>query len=216
MRISATLIDQWIRYKSDEDYPTEAQLIESIQGVFRPSRQMDLGSSFDQIMQEPSRYRTEDGYLCHGIAWPVDMIEEQAALFTEPGLWQAKEVLPVQVNGEVINVVSKVDRLVADGIEELKTRWGAFDYEKYYRAHQWRWYLLTFGAAWIRYTVFCMYEPAKGPIKLNSVERFTLYPYAGMEQDCLDALRGLVEFIHLRKLESFVADDHPRLMREVA
>jgi hypothetical protein len=108
-----------------------------------------------------------------------------------------------------------VDELLADYIREYKTRWSAFDYEKYHNAHQWRWYLLNFGAAFVEYLVFC-WSDNKGGFKLNGIEKFKLYPYDGMEAECLETLGELVEYIQRKGLGKYVADNHPRLMRGAA
>lgn len=216
MRISATLIDRYRLFMADE-YVTEADLIASIKGVFIPSRQMACGSSFDSIIQDPQKYATEDGYTCDGISWPGGEMDEKClSLFSGITTWQAKEIRSYNLDGTPVNVVSKVDGLEADGVVEVKTTWSGFDYDRYADAHQWRHYALNFDAAWVRYHVFDWREPANGPFKLNDVHTFTLYPYTGMEAECLEMLGGLVSFIKSKKLEAFVADDHPRLIGRVA
>lgn len=205
MRISATLIDQFLRYQRDE-YAKESELIASIKGEFIPTRPVLCGQSFEKIMESPDRYRTVEGFSCDGLAWPKDEIEECLTQFTTPGTWQVKEVRSYIIDGITVNIVAKVDRLVGDAIEEVKTRWSAFDFEKYYHAHQWRHYLLNFGASRVRYKVFC-WADNKGGFKLNGVEVFDLYPYEGMEADCLATVGDLVDYIRLKNLESFVADN---------
>jgi hypothetical protein len=216
VRISVTLIDQYRKFMLDE-YVSEQDLIESVKGVWKPTRKVLCGQSFDSIVQDPLRYQTEDGYSCDGISWPGGEMEEKVLpLFQHIKTWQPKEIRPVTVNETPVNLVTKVDALDADGIVEVKTTWSGFDYERYQAAHQWRHYLLNFGAKWIRYHVFDWREPASGPFKLYGVETFTLYPYAGMEAECLETLGGLVDFIKSKKLEQYVADDHPRLLGRTA
>lgn len=216
MRISATLIDQWLRFRTNE-YAKESELIASIKGVFIPNRKMECGSSFDQIVQEPAKYRVADTYVCDGIEWPGGILDEKCLpLFNNITTWQPKEIAHYTINRTPVNVVAKVDGLEADGIVEVKTTWSGFDYEKYYSAHQWRHYLLNFDAKWIRYHVFCWTEPVKGPFKLHDVETFTLYPYDRMKAECLETLGELVEYIQSKNLEQYVADNHPRLLRRTA
>ena len=215
MRISCTTIDQYRRFLAEE-YVSEADLIESIKGEFRPTRKMKAGSSFEKVMELPEKYRNGDFYSCEGFDWPAEAIDSECLThFSTPGTWQCKEVRPYIVGTDTVNIVTKVDQLVANYIKECKVTQSPFDYEKYHDAHQWRWYNLNFGAAFVRYKVFYFTEVRDG-MKFHDAHSFDLYPYTGMLSDCLEALAGLVDFIHSRKLESFVADDHPRLLRGVA
>lgn len=210
MRISATLVDQWIRFQTDE-YAQESELIESIRGEFRPTRKVKCGMAFDSILQDPRQYRKGDFYEYEGIAFPADVLDERCIpLFQEPGLWQPKETKLYDIEKEPVTVVAKVDRLVGAGIEEVKTTWGAFDYDRYAEAHQWRHYLLNFGAQWVRYSVFCWTENSKGEFVLHDVNRFVLYPYPEMENECVNKLAELVAYIKRKGLQSYVADDRPR------
>lgn len=217
MRISATLIDQWLRFKRDtEGYATEDQLIESIKGTFIPTRQVKCGMAFDQILQDPPTYRTGEFYEHEGIQFPAkDMDEECIPLFQAPGLWQPKETKTYEIQGEPVTVVTKVDKLVANFIDEIKTYYSSFDYAKYADAHQWRWYLLNFDAAYVRYSCFGWYDGTRG-LSLNDVHRFRLYRYPDMERECLSELSELVSYIHKKGLESYVADDRPYTRKRVA
>jgi hypothetical protein len=221
VRISCTLIDQWLYFQRNED-AQEKRLIESIKGVFEPSRPMLCGMAFDAILQEPEKYRDGEFYRytedCNPpVIFPAGPIDERCLpLFQEPGIWQPKETKTVEVEGEKVTVVTKVDRLVANRVDEVKTYYSSFDYDKYADAHQWRWYALNFEASAVRYSCFGFYENAKGEMKLGDIHQFTLYPYVGMEQECLEKLGELVSYIKRKGLEQYVADDRPRKERRVA
>lgn len=224
MRISATLVDQWLRYIKDETgYATESDLIKSIKGIFEPNRKMLCGMAFDQILQEPEKYRKGDSYTfvgrdCpEGITFPAQELDEQCSpLFQEPGLWQPKETSTVEIDGETVTVVTKADRLSGNLVDEIKTYWSTFDYDKYADAHQWRWYALNFGVPAVRYSCFGWTENSKGELRLNDVHRFTLYAYSGMREECVATLSDLVDYINRKGLSSYVADDRPRTERQVA
>lgn len=212
MRISVTLLDQFRLYQT-EDWLTEASLLASIRGEFVPTPMVKAGMAYEKAIQEPGRYRTKAGlYAVDGFTFSALSVESVAMFFDPSGIWQAKETLLLDVSGEPVTVVAKVDHAAGNGINELKTRWSGFDCEKYMDAHQWRWYLIVFGAAFVQYTVVCMKDPDEPTFE--SIERFRVYPYPGMREDCTGLLHEFVDYVRAKGLEKYLADN--RYKRESA
>lgn len=184
----------------------EEELIASIKGEFKPSPRMLLGRALHEVIETPERYRTEDELYRHttGYAFSPLMVDECRGYFNLSGLWEVKSTKGYVIGRDVVTVVAKVDQLDGAWIRENKVTLGTFDFDKYERSYQWRFYLDVFDAAWVDYTVFCVSESDGGVIDLRSVNQFRLYPYLDLHGDCVELLRQFVSYVDMRGLRQYL------------
>jgi hypothetical protein len=201
MRISTTTLESFRLFMDPEqEWMSEADLIDSIRGVWAPNHKVLLGLAFGSVLEAPERYRIPGGYRItpRGSAETFelgdDVMGPALALIDRPRtVFEAKGIGRYGRH----DVVAKADQFVGAHLIETKTTCSSFDFDKYAASCQWRFMLDIFGGAQrCTYHVFCLDEHENGVVALKSVETFDLYPYAAMHDDC-DAL--------VREFEAFVA-----------
>lgn len=218
MRVSATTLESFRLYM-EADFMPEAELIETIQGVFRPNKKMMLGQAFGRCLEKPEKYRQDAGEFAEapyyrvpirvGEEW-VEYIFSEAMMqpcldvFDRRGVFEAKAT---KEYGDV-TVVAKVDQLLGTGIIENKTKLSQFDFDKYQESYQWRFMLDLFdGATSVSYNVFLLHEDKDdGSYSLKDIEQFTLYPYPDLHQDCVEMVGRFTEYVKQRGLEDVLRE----------
>jgi hypothetical protein len=206
MRVSTTTLESFRLYMT-RDFMSEAELLSSIRGEFKPNRVMQLGSAFHSILETPDVcVRPSGDYVADGIVFPGDVVAPCLPLFDRSGAFEVKATKDFHINGQTWTVVSKADQLVRLDVVENKTKWAVFDLNRYAESYQWRFYVDVYGAQRVRYNVFCLSEYADGEIGLRSIEQFNLYPYPRLAADCRSLLSEFVEYATKRNLYGFLKD----------
>src|SRR5688500_13152171 len=110
MRISTTTLESFRLWSQPEqDWMTEAELVASSRGAFRPTTEGLLGKAFGAVLEQPGRYQVKDGYDCQGHFFSDEMMAPALRLMDPGGVFEAKAVKRY-ANG--IDVVAKADQLV--------------------------------------------------------------------------------------------------------
>ena len=186
----------------------EEDLLKRIRGEFVPSRYMDLGSAFHDILEKAEERYIKDRKVFkarNGIEFDEDIISRCYKAINHEAVFEVKTSKVYDVNNEPVEVVAKADQILGNYIYENKTCWGMFDFERYLNSCQWKFYLDIFEADRVFYNVFCLYDKANG-IELRNIEQFSFNGYPDIENDINYLLHAFLEFIHSRNLEEFFQD----------
>lgn len=204
MRISVTQIESFRLWSDPEqEWMSEAELVASIRGEFRPTPRVELGTAFGAVLEDPDRYLTPDGFRYGAYVFSRDVMEPALAVFDRRGIFEVKATKAYGA----CTVVAKADQLLGAQLIENKTTLSTFDFDKYAASCQWRFMADIFQPAWITYHVFCLSERARdGSIELRGIETFNLYPYAELHRDCCDLLRRFVDYVTARGLDGFLRE----------
>lgn len=216
MRISVTKIEQYRRYRAGLN--SLADLLESITGAFRPSWQMERGTAFHSILEEPALYmkwgsgldgrpEVEFHYECDGLPFPADVVHKCTNVIDYSGAFEMKTVKEFVTEYGVVNVVGKCDQVIGTKVIENKTKWSPFDYDGYADSCQWRFYLSMFNVSEVKYNVFCM-SISRGEVELKSIEVFSMFDYATLEYDVMELLTDFVHFIITQNLQHYFEDKY--------
>jgi hypothetical protein len=174
-----------------------------------PNRLVALGSALDAVLERPSD-RVAYGKAL-GMGYSEDDLRACLGAVDLSGIPQVKLTQEYVIGSDVVTVVATFDRIKGRRVEEYKTRWSTFDIDAYLRSAQTSLYLDISGADALDYTVFVFADTERGGIELRDTHRFSAYPYPALHEDCCDLIAGLVEYVHVRGLESFcVARDQTR------
>jgi hypothetical protein len=206
MRISTTTLDSFRLWSQpDQDWMTEADLLASIRGEFVPTPPVLLGKAFGRVLEAPDQYYS-DGlpgeYRCDGYVFPVDVMAPAMALMDPKGIYEAKATKDY---GDC-TVVAMADQLSGARLIEHKTTLGTFDFDKYAASYQWRFMVDIFQPVSVTYHVFLVEETAPCHVGLRGIESFTLYPYAGLHEDCADLVRRFAAYARLRGVDGLLRE----------
>lgn len=203
-RVSVTHIEQYRLWRTGS-WMSEADLIASIKGEFKPNRKILCGQAFHAILEAPDKApqgcgSTGHWYEHNGIRFPGSIIDEALTHYERGGVPEVKATRMYEVGSQLVEVVAKVDNLRGLTIDETKTRWAAFDAEKYDASCQWRFYIDVFGANRVRYVVFQLDEDSEGGFELRGVHKLSMFPYPSLHSDCLRLLTEFMEYARMREL----------------
>jgi len=201
MRISVTTLESYRLWRDPEqDWMSEEELLDSIRGEFRPTRQVALGLAFGKILERPDRYRVAGGYCVPDrtfgdLHFDDDVLDPALALID-----RARTVFEAKAVGAYLGheVVAKADQMVGGDLIETKTTWSGFRVEKYLDSVQWRFMADLFAVPRVTYQVFCLSESATGVVTLTDIERLPVYAYPGLRADCEDLVREFVAYLDLK------------------
>ena len=209
LKIAVTTIEAFRNYQNGtielEDF------MKRIRGEFTPSRYMDLGSAFHDILENIElRYIKELNIFKakNGLEFGYDIIIQCYEKLFPDAPFEVKLTKIYNIGKENIEVVAKVDQLLyGNYVIENKTCWGMFDFERYFNSCQWRFYLDIFEAEKVFYNVFCLSDKKDG-IELKGIEQFSFDAYPNLTEDLNELIKDLVEFIHAKNLEEYFAPDY--------
>lgn len=198
MRISTTTLESYRLFmQPDQDWMSEASLIDTILGRFSPTPAVKLGLAYGRVLEDPDRYLVPGGYICQGYSFALKDVEPALAAIDRRGVFEAKGV---KAYGAV-DVVAKADHLLGTHLSEFKTTGSTFDFDKYAASCQWRFMVDIFEASRVTYHVFELDDHGNGVAELKAVHSFNLYPYAALHQDCGDLLTGFVSYVRAKGLD---------------
>ena len=199
MRISTTTIESFRLWSQPEqDWMSEQELIDGILGKFVPTRPVALGLAFGKVLETPDRYRVPGGYRCGEFSFDDAVMTGPLSLMDRRGVFEAKGTKQY----DDCTVVAKADHLIGARLIENKTTLGSFNIDKYAESCQWRFMADIFEPLSITYHVFELDDHGNGVVDLKQTHSFTLYPYAGVHEDCCDLLRRFVEYVTAKGLDA--------------
>lgn len=204
LRISTTTIESFRLFmEPEQEWMSEDELIASIRGQFVPNHKVLLGQAFGRVLEKPEAYRVPHGYRIttrggeETFEFSDDVMGPCLAVFDRRGAFEQKATR--MYDGHT--VVAKADQLLGARVVENKCTLSTFDFDKYAKGCQWRFYADIFVPRVVTYNVFCLSEAANGVIELKGIETFNLFPYPELHQDCVELVRRFVEYVKARKLE---------------
>jgi len=199
MRISTTTLESYRLWRDpNQEWMTEADLMDSIRGVWKPTHKVELGSAFGKVLEDPDRFLIPGGFECQGFAFGRDVIDPCLAVIDRRGVFEAKAL---KAYGDC-DVVSKADHLLGSHLSEFKTTLSTFDVQKYLDSYQWRFMADALQPSQITYHVFCLSEAAgNGVIGLRDIHSFNVYPYAAMHEDCAGLVQEFAGYVVSRGLD---------------
>lgn len=203
MRISCTTLESFRLFmQPDQDRMTEQSLLDTIAGKFVPTPPVLLGQAFGRVLETPDPYRVSGGYQYGAYFFSADMMAPAFAGIDYRGIFEAKATKTYGA----CTVVAMADHLLGSHLSEFKTTLGTFDFDKYAASCQWRFMADLFQPTRITYQVFCLSEDTAGVTGLKSVERFDLYPYPGLHQDCADLVVQFADYVRAKGLDGLLME----------
>jgi hypothetical protein len=198
MRISATTLEMFRRRNSDEEF------IKRITEAFKPTPQMEFGTAFDWLIQQPDLLKPIDGFFKYNnILVPEEPVMIMRDRLNPYCQFQLKSTKTYSINGALVTLVCKCDVLTGIITEEIKTTFRAFNYDNFEKSLQWRCYLEVFNSPLIYYHVF---EFGDDYTFKTPVEPFYFSSYSNLSNDVRNALTELVTFIESKNLYNYFRD----------
>lgn len=208
LKVAVTTIESFRNYLNGSIELED--LLKRVRGDFTPSRYMDLGSAFHDILEKAEeRFIPERNVFKakNGIEFDFDIISPCNEKIVQDAPFEVKITKIYKIGDEEVEVVAKVDQLYGNHIIENKTCWGMFDFERYFNSCQWKYYLDIFEAERVYYNVFCLSDKVGG-IELRNIEQFSFNAYPDLRDDLNELLTDFVKFIHNQKLEEYFTPDY--------
>lgn len=210
IRINPNMLESYRLWRDPEqEWMSEAELQDTIKGVFTPNPAILLGQAFGRCIEKAEKYKKTGGYAVPvrvndqwQMYWFSDAVMDPVlSRFDRRGVFEAKVATQY---GECL-VVSKADHILGAHINEIKATTGYFNFDKYADSCQWRFYLDMFGASSLAYHVFMLDDELEG-IQLRGTESLKLYPYPALHQDCMNLIEDFVSYVKARGLYQGLAD----------
>jgi hypothetical protein len=189
IRISATDIDAYRRFRADEDADL-ATFLEEMRKKFEPTPAMAAGSALHSALEhaKPGEFKSlfAKGHL---------FIITPDVELDLPDIRECKATREFQVGPITATVVGKVDAVLGNRIDDHKFT-SNFDAERFLTSYQWRIYLDIFDAYEFRWNVFegREAEPDTKRYFINAVHPLRTFRYPGMEADVEKEIGLFVEF----------------------
>jgi hypothetical protein len=164
-----------------------------------------VGQAFGAVLENPDRYRVDHGYRVSVRGVSADVIELSddvmgpalALIDRERTVFEPKALKAYGPH----DVVARADQMVGARLIETKATLGSFDFDKYADGCQWRFMVDIFQPVSVTYQVFCLTESeANGVISLKDVHSFSLFPYAGVSDDCAALVADFAEYVERKGL----------------
>lgn len=219
LKVAATTLDQFRKLLSDNSY-SEDKLLSYITEKPTDDKFLFIGRAFHEILESPSKsYQrfiekypdvNEVDFLSReGVILPWNTMSKAIDLIDYKFPFEVKTTKDYSINGQSIQVVSKVDQLKGLQISEFKTSWSYFGekgwksfVDEYQKSIQWKLYLDAFECNEVQYYVF-MLEEIDMQITLQDIIDFKFYNYDNLNRDINYLLEQFLDYIQLRKLENY-------------
>jgi hypothetical protein len=206
MRVSTTTLESFcLTMDPENESATEQELVATILGRWAGNANTERGYAFGQILEYPDKYRTPAGFTVpvsrdglKKVTFETGWVEACLSCVSREGIFEVKAAKPYFDN---IDVVAKVDQLEGRRVREFKNTTSTFDFDKYERSMQWRYYLDVFDLDVVTYQVFELSESSSGVLDLRNVHEFNLYAYPQLHADCESVLRDFQAYVRRRGLE---------------
>lgn len=176
LRVSATDIDAYRRYRADEDMTLD-EFVAQMRREFEPTPAMAAGTALHKALElaEPGDFAT---LKANGHTFTVETI----ARLDLPDIREAKATKDYQVGPITVTLVGKVDAAVGNRIDDHKLT-SRFDAERFLNSYQWRLYLEIFSADIFRWNVFEGRETEPCNWTIFAFHPLVTYRYPKMGED---------------------------------
>lgn len=197
MRVSATDIDAFRRYRDNEDAEL-GPLLAQLRRELPPTEPMIAGRAFHKALElsEPGEVGV---FMAEGYRFDIDVDCE----IDIPEVRELKATREYQIDGEVVTVVGVIDAACGKRIDDHKTT-ERFDPERFLHSYQWRIYLEIFGADEFRWNVFEWYDKGPKHYVVHHVHPLRMFRYPGMAEDVEIELRKFLDFARTHLPERFM------------
>ncbi len=217
MRINTTTLESFRLFmQPEQEWMSEDELIATIKGQFVPNHNVIVGMAFDAILEHPDYYRVVGGYeyrdqrSSETLRFSDEVVQPCLEVFDPSGVRQVKAT---KRYGDC-TVAAVADQLVGARVVENKTILSTFDFDKYAKGCQWRFYLDIFRAVAATYNVFCLSEPTDGVFSLRGIESFNLFDYPDLQPDLYRLVEDFVVYVKYRKLDGLLHERQARADRD--
>lgn len=193
LRISTTLLDSFHKFELidssdlEKKQKQEIELIESIKGIFKPNKYMQIGSALHSIIENHKESLVcDDGgyeyYSKNDIRFTAESINQiinhvYNNIDLDYKLTEIKTVKLYDINNELIELVAKADMLYANTVYEHKTAYSLWNKQgyrnfetEYYSSLQWQSYLELFEMDYCQYNIFVLKQSPE--IELQEIKSF--------------------------------------------
>lgn len=196
MRVSATDIDAFRRWRDDEEAELEP-LLAQLRREMAPSKPMLAGTALHAALEvaEPGEFSRLEA-LGHTFDLEID------GEIDLPPIRELKVTAEHVIDGVPVTVVGKVDAVLGRRVDDHKFT-SRFDPERFLASFQWRIYLDVFGADTFRWNVFEGRAIGERHYVIHSLHRLTCYRYPAMRDDIVRELRQFVAFAREHLPERF-------------
>lgn len=215
LRISATQLDRWRKFRSFEWY-TEEQLIQDLFGDFMPTNEMQIGSAAHALIDdmvsgkdiEVRLYESpEDEYvgtICEKDGWKFDYTSFLEVFDHIPAsrssIRECKHVSSIQIADFDFELVAVPDLIWGNTAYDFKSVWkelDGFSIEDYYiNSMQWRVYLSVFALSRFRYVFLNLQKTThEDIIMVRDIDAVSCYAYPNMLDEILAAMQDFGQWI---------------------
>lgn len=205
LRVSATDIDAFRRYRDDEEADLAA-FLDQMRRKIEPTPAMKAGTALHKALEtsKAGEYRmlSADGYRF------VFMTDGEVDI---PDIRERKGTRIYRIGDCDVTLVGKVDAIHGRRIDDHKLT-GRFDAERFMSSYQWRIYLEIFGADEFRWNIFEGRATDEKPWEylIYNVHLLTQHRYPRMSEDVERELELFVEFASHHLPERFEATNYLR------
>lgn len=187
MRLSVTMLDQYLYWKSAEDMTLAELLVRLRGGEVTPA--MEAGRAFHSVLETATFCELE---TVERDGWTFDFDLE--AELPVPAIRELKAERIIQTPAGMVTLVGKVDAIHGRTVRDYKLT-ERFDAERYADSYQWRAYLSMFHATEFIYDVFtCRYGDDQR-VTVNDYHQLRFFTYPGIESDVAREVAGLAEIV---------------------
>lgn len=236
IRVSATIIELFRQYIKEENFfgnlvmPIE-KLIANIKGEKESSLEQSIGIAFHEVLEKPfdsyDRYARncggEEGFMAlNGNCFEYDIIVPAYTIIDYNFPFEVKSNKIYHIDGEFIKVVAKADQLEGRWVNEHKTSFGSiyltregeltsgesYEFDRYYKSFQWRFYLDIFEADRVQYKIFELANDKTNNhrLKLLDIHTPSFVPYPDLQSDINNILSEFLIFINNQNLKEYFKD----------
>jgi len=208
LRIAATSIQSFCLFLN-KDWMTYEKFLSDIAKTSAETPEMKLGIAFDKIMETPAKYLqisdTEEYYLCNGLRFEVDGIENALDYTNRRAIPQYKAEKEYQICGMNVELACKPDAVYGLVGWDYKASLKPLNKDKvtdYYNSYQWKSYADVIG---LQKFIFLRTEFEVKDNIFYAVETvpIELYPYDSLAAEVRDFLTEFVLFIRRQNLEKY-------------
>ena len=185
LRVSATDIDAFRRYRDDEEADLILLLLQ-LRRESEPTEAMIAGTALHKALETVS-FGEFVGLEADGYTFSFETDAEIAL----PTIREVKATKSYEIGNCLVTLVGKVDAIHGKRVDDHKFT-SRYDAERFLDSYQWRVYLDVFGADEFRWNVFEGRESAPRNYLITAIHPLIMHRYPGMEDD---VRRELAEYV---------------------
>lgn len=196
MRVSATNIDAFRRWRDNEDADLD-ELIAQLRKELPPTEPMLAGSAFHKAL-EHAEYGEAMVLEADGYRFDLDLDGE----LDLPAIRELKATREYVIDGEPVTLVCVADTMHGRRVDDHKFT-GRFDPERFMAGYQWRVNLEVFEADEFRWNVFEGSPVGDRHYRIHALHTLAMRRYPGMGNDVVRELGEFLDFARIHLPERF-------------